>query len=237
MMTDAFAKLAAAQVVTASAFTTDKYPLGTARDMGDGQPLYAVFSLASTLAPTTAGLQFVVYAEADPVTVTITEANPGVVTLTSHGLQTGDKVYLTTSGTLPTNLTASTPYYVSRIDANTFRLSTTFANVLAGTYINTTGAVQTGTHSLVKIQLVGQSDELTAVAANIFFPTAAGSVVPASPVVVPIDLIHNKLGYANLRGRIVVSQGPLTGSTSFNCYLTVERPENLKFYRNGFTVS
>ena len=80
-------------------------------------------------------------------TFTVTIASPAVVTLNSHGLQTGDAVYLTTTGALPTGLTANTLYYVEKIDANTFNLSTTRANAYAGTNINTSGS-QSGTHTL-----------------------------------------------------------------------------------------
>lgn len=79
-------------------------------------------------------------------TFTITIASPGVATLTSHGLATGDGVYLTTTGALPTGLTANTRYWVIKVDANTFRLATSLANALAGTAINTSGS-QSGTHT------------------------------------------------------------------------------------------
>lgn len=80
-------------------------------------------------------------------TFTITIAAPGVGTLTAHGLNTGDPVYLTTTGALPTGLSINTIYYVIRVDANTFRLATTFANANAGTAITTSGS-QSGTHTL-----------------------------------------------------------------------------------------
>lgn len=81
-------------------------------------------------------------------TVTITIASPGVVTLNGHGLQTGDSIYLTTTGALPTGLTANTRYWVIKNDANTFWLATSLANALAGTKINTSGS-QSGTHTAI----------------------------------------------------------------------------------------
>lgn len=80
-------------------------------------------------------------------TVTITIASPGVVTWTSHGLKGGQKIQLTTTGTLPTGLTAATTYYVIPVNANTFQLATSYANAQAGTAINTTGS-QSGTHTM-----------------------------------------------------------------------------------------
>ena len=80
-------------------------------------------------------------------TCTITIASPAVVTLNGHGFVTGDSLYLTTTGSLPTGLTASTVrYYAIKIDANTFNLATSLANALAGTKINTSGS-QSGTQS------------------------------------------------------------------------------------------
>lgn len=79
-------------------------------------------------------------------TVTITIASPGVLTLSSHGLMTGDTVYLTTTGALPTGLSANTLYYVIYNDANSFKLATSLANALASTAINTSGS-QSGTHT------------------------------------------------------------------------------------------
>lgn len=78
---------------------------------------------------------------------TITIAAPGVGTLTAHGLNTGDPVYLTTTGALPTGLSINTIYYAIRVGADTFRLATSFANANAGTAITTTGT-QSGTHTI-----------------------------------------------------------------------------------------
>lgn len=77
-------------------------------------------------------------------TVTVTIASPGVFTWTNHGLVAGDPVVFTTSGALPTGLTAGTTYYVlsTSITADTFRVST----VPGGTAVNTSGS-QSGTHT------------------------------------------------------------------------------------------
>lgn len=79
-------------------------------------------------------------------TFTITLASPGVATLSGHGLATGDSVYLTTTGALPTGLAANTRYWVTVVDANTFKLATSLANALASTNINTSVS-QSGTHT------------------------------------------------------------------------------------------
>lgn len=79
-------------------------------------------------------------------TFTVTIASPGVITLNSHGFTGGEAIYLTTTGALPTNLTANTTtYYVlsASLTANTFRVATS----RGGTAINTSGS-QSGTHTL-----------------------------------------------------------------------------------------
>ena len=83
-------------------------------------------------------------------TVTITIASPGVITWTGHGLTGACPVVFTTTGALPTGLTASTVYWAvpSSITTNTFQVATSVANALAGTSINTSGSqsgTQTGT--------------------------------------------------------------------------------------------
>lgn len=75
-------------------------------------------------------------------TVTITIASPGVFTWTAHGLANGTAVMISTTGALPTGLTADFPYYVVSAAANTFQLSLTDG----GASINTSGS-QSGTHT------------------------------------------------------------------------------------------
>ncbi len=86
-------------------------------------------------------------------TVTITIASPAVVTWTSHGLISGQKIQLTTTGALPTGLSASTTYWVTVVDANTFKLSTSLANAQAATFINTSGS-QSGVHTAVNASIL-----------------------------------------------------------------------------------
>jgi len=85
-------------------------------------------------------------------TVTITIATPGVVTWTAHGLKTGNRLQLTTTGALPTGLTASVTYWVVVIDANSFSLATSLVNAAAATRITTSGT-QSGTHTAVACQI------------------------------------------------------------------------------------
>lgn len=79
---------------------------------------------------------------------TITIASPGVITSEQHGLETNDKVILTTTGALPTGLSVDTYYFVIKgsysdgsEDPDTFKL----ASSKDGTAINTS-STQSGIH-------------------------------------------------------------------------------------------
>jgi len=78
-------------------------------------------------------------------TVTVTNANPGVVTWTSHGLSANQPLFIQTTGALPTSLPAQTMVYVvgSSITTNTFQVSLT----PGGAAIDTTSGTQSGTHT------------------------------------------------------------------------------------------
>ena len=81
-------------------------------------------------------------------TFTITIAAPAVITNVGHGLVTGDLISATTTGDLPTGMTASTNYFFIRVNDDTGNIATTYANAFAGTKITTSGS-QSGTHTLL----------------------------------------------------------------------------------------
>jgi hypothetical protein len=75
--------------------------------------------------------------------VTITIASPGVITWTAHGLAANCKISFSTTGALPTGITAGTVYFVKTvIGVNTFSVSAT----AGGAAINTSGS-QSGKHT------------------------------------------------------------------------------------------
>lgn len=82
------------------------------------------------------------------INFTVTIASPAVFTSTDHELQVGAIVVFSTTGALPTGLTAGREYYVilTGLTANTFRVSET----PDGDAVNTSGS-QSGTHSFVRI--------------------------------------------------------------------------------------
>lgn len=79
---------------------------------------------------------------ADTSAVTISVATPGVISWTAHGLAAGTAVKFSTTGALPTGLTAGTTYYVVNPTTDAFSVSAT----KGGSAINTTGT-QSGTHT------------------------------------------------------------------------------------------
>lgn len=83
-------------------------------------------------------------------TPTISVATPAVVTLTAHGLVAGQVVQFSTTGALPSGITAGAYYYVlaAGLDSNDFEISLTNG----GTAINTTGS-QSGTHTVYAVNM------------------------------------------------------------------------------------
>ena len=62
------------------------------------------------------------------------------ITLSSHGLATGDPVYYSAASNLIGGLNTSLVYFVISVDANTIKLATTATNANAGTAINLSSA-------------------------------------------------------------------------------------------------
>jgi hypothetical protein len=75
-------------------------------------------------------------------TVAISIASPAVVSWTNNGVPDGAPVVLTTTGALPTGLTAGQIYYAVNRASGTFQL----AETVGGSPINTSGS-QSGTHT------------------------------------------------------------------------------------------
>lgn len=71
------------------------------------------------------------------------------ITETSHTLLTGYGPYrLTTSGTVPAGLATGTDYWIIKVDANSFKFASSYANAIAGIAVDITAAAGGGTHTL-----------------------------------------------------------------------------------------
>lgn len=73
-----------------------------------------------------------------------------VLTITTHGFSTGDRVQLSTTGALPTGLSSLTDYYVISTGASTLQLSATLSGAFAASAVNITAAAGGGTHTVTK---------------------------------------------------------------------------------------
>lgn len=100
-------------------------------------------------------------------TVTMSIASPCVVTLTGHSLKIGTPVSFTTTGALPTGITAGTTYYarpdLTLTEADEFWLYGTRAQAIAGGStgrINTSGS-QSGVHSISTCYLIDSTANFT----------------------------------------------------------------------------
>ncbi len=84
--------------------------------------------------------------------VTVTTANPAVVTWASHGLVVGNTVAFTSTGTLPTGMAAGTIYYVVTVpSADTFTFSTTLGGGAVATTVAGTGTYTAGNMTVTTI--------------------------------------------------------------------------------------
>jgi hypothetical protein len=61
-------------------------------------------------------------------------------TTATNDFNTGTKVQFSTSGSLPTGISALTDYWITRVTATTYKISTSWANCVAGTYVAYTNA-------------------------------------------------------------------------------------------------
>ncbi|MCX7633246.1 MAG: hypothetical protein N2Z22_07940, partial [Turneriella sp.] len=77
-------------------------------------------------------------------TVTISIANPAVITRTGHTFLNGSMIRFTSTGALPASIEPNVSYYVRNAAANTFNISLT----PTGPLISTAGMSQSGTHSI-----------------------------------------------------------------------------------------
>ncbi len=101
----------------------------------------------------------VTYTDGTPAAKTFVDADVTVIgdiiAKTAHGFPNGLKVAATNAGgALPAGL-STTNYYVYRIDADSFKLCSSLANVLTTTAVDITAAAGGGTHTLTPAALGG----------------------------------------------------------------------------------
>ena len=101
------------------------------------------------------------YEEAGSTTFAFLDADVTVgtdsINETAHGLSTGDRVQLTTDGTLPAGLALATDYYVIRVDADNIQFAATAIDAEEGTAVIITAAAGTGTHTVTEQEKDGRA--------------------------------------------------------------------------------
>lgn len=112
--------------------------------------------------------------------VTVTIATPGVFTWNNHGLVANTPIVFSTSGALPTGITAGVTYYVSAtgLTTNAFSVSAT----PGGAVINTTGT-QSGVHTAVA-QPIGETELVYGFAMPSARAGGAASDVQTKPIMI-----------------------------------------------------
>lgn len=99
--------------------------------------------------------------QATEAVTTFTSANvttgTDTITATGHNMITGDAMQFVAGGTLPTPLVAATTYYAIAVDANNFKVATSYANAIANTAIDLT-AQGTGTTTVNLLKFGGTGE-------------------------------------------------------------------------------
>lgn len=169
-------------------------------------------------------------------TVTISNASPAVfTTATAHGLVVGQPLFLTTTGGLPTGLTAGTTYYVSAVPSpTTFRVTPINpATTSGGSDINTSSA-GSGTHSYmassILVRGVGLASKSFLINSSPFFlATYSSSNQPTYFLINSSGQVQGKLAYANGSGYLTTGlpSAVVSGSNVTIGYLVKDLVEGI----------
>lgn len=111
---------------------------------------------------------------------TFVRSSGNILTAAAHGLETGDRVRVTTSAAdLPAGLTIDTDYYVIKLSADTFSVATTDALATAGTAVTLSDA-GTGTHTVTGYEnITGIFFESRAFAVRAGIPSQSAEIAAA----------------------------------------------------------
>ena len=132
--------------------TTPNYQLVVIDEGGtttptDVQARYAEATVSNTTFTLPGNWEYSVEHEIPHTNITL---NNERITITDHGLSTGDEIKWVQGTTAATGLTNGTNYFVIKVDNDTLSLATNLTNANAGTAINITGQ-GTGTHKIQKV--------------------------------------------------------------------------------------
>jgi hypothetical protein len=113
---------------------------------------------------------------------TASDSGGHLLLTTTSDWVTGTKVRFTAGGGLPTGLLAATDYWLTRINATTKKVSTSFDNMIAGTFVAYSDAVTASPANILRIEMPRYEN---GVGCEAFFvvqaaPTAGGPALTAS---------------------------------------------------------
>jgi len=168
-------------------------PLAGTEDLNDSVARQAYADLVGTSYETAGALTF------DGATDVEVVAASDAITITAHGLSTGNRVtYADGGGTQVVGIVDTTDYYVIKVDANTIKLASTAALAYAGT-------------ALPLADGVGAAHTLTPVVSAAFVANSGGVasvklIVPAGLTISPV--LSDSVIFANSQGAVCTYDDP-----------------------------
>ena len=135
-------------------------------------------------------------------TVTVTSATPGVVSWSGHGMVNGQPVQFSSTGTVPTGLTANFTYYVVAAATNTFEVAATVGGAALATSSTGTGTIT-----------------CYAQGGNIYAGNTVTGVTSGATATVSAALMRTGSWTTNLVGNLVITA--ITGTFNVSEILTV----------------
>lgn len=120
--------------------------IGTTYGAGDSPTTFNLPDLRSRIPIGTGAGQWTSSFASSDVTV----ATDQITVTASPELVTGRRVQMTTTGALPTGISAATDYYIIVVDSTHIKLATSLVNAWRGTAVDITGQ-GTGTHTITQL--------------------------------------------------------------------------------------
>ena len=110
-----------------------------------------------------------------PVNATAVDAASNEIGITSHPFNTGDRVRVTSTGTIPGGLSSSVGYFVISSTANAIKLATTRANAVSNTDIDIqstgSGTITVASDEIFTLTRAGSSGSVTVKKADVTVAT------------------------------------------------------------------
>lgn len=156
------------------------------------------------------GAGSITQATTTPGVTGVVDIAANTITIPGHAFATGAKGQFTTTGVLPTGLSAVTDYYLIVVDADTLKVASSAANALAGTPIDIT-TTGTGTQTFTPTALAGGTATLQkSVDGSNWFAEGSAQNITASTVLyfekVDPSGKYYRIAYAITAGELTVQE-------------------------------